>query len=176
MTGNHPVTSFVDDQRLVRIANALAGAGPGHEHRYFALDQHGFWLLRFEEEYTRKIVIDRLHHLFKSTNAWLGVDQRLHILIEVLAAIGEEARAPPVKGKTIFLVRRTCPKEFIIAAIPFPAMKKGSHIVPLFPGLWWGQVVAILLLKLLFILRPLKGDLVVEHNMDIAVERHGIQR
>src|SRR5262245_15622950 len=174
MTGNDSVTSFVDDQRLVRIANALASAGPGHEHRYFALDQHGFWLLRFEEEYARGIVIDRLHHLFESTNAWLSVDQRLHILIEVLTTIGEKARAPPVQGITIFLIRRPRPKELIIAAIPSPAIKKGSHIVPLFPGLRRGQVVAILFLKLLLILRPFKGDLVVEHNVNVTIERHSI--
>ncbi len=39
----------------------------------------------------------------------------------------------------------------------------GRHrIVPLFPGLQWGQVVAIRR-KLFLILRPFKGDLVVEH-------------
>src|SRR2546426_11486515 len=98
MTGNHPITSFVGDQRLIRVPHALAGAGPGYEHGYFALDQHRFWLLRFEEEHARGIVIDRLHHLFQSANAWFGVDQRLHVLIEILTTVGEKARAPPVKG------------------------------------------------------------------------------
>ena len=54
-------------------------------------------------------------------------------------------------------------------------MEKLGHVVPLRPGLWRCQLIAELVFELGFVFRPREGSFIVEHDVDIAIERHGVE-
>src|SRR5205823_9363539 len=110
----------------------------------------------------------RTHHLVERAYASRGVDERLHVLVAVLPAVREEARAPPVVRVAAAgrLVRRAGAEELAVGAVRAPADEELGGGVPLLPRLRRLEVVAVLGLELLLIVGPLEGRPVPVHDVD----------
>src|SRR5947207_2057966 len=175
--GHEAEPGLADDDGLGRIAHALAGGGPGVEQRDLALDEQRLRLLRLEEQHARRVVRHGPHHLVERADARRGVDQRLHVLVEILAAVGEKALSPPVVRESAGgrLVGRAGAEELPVASVPAPAVEELGRLVPLLPGLGRSEVVVVLRLELLLVVGAIEGDLVPVHDVDVAIVRHAHQ-
>ena len=172
--GHQPEAGLAHDDRLARVAHALAGAGPRIEQRDLALHQHGLGLFGLEEQHAGRVVRHRPYHLLERAQRGRGVDQRLHVGVEVLAAVGEEPRPPPVirVAAARGLVGGAGAEQLVVGAVPAPAVEELGGVVPLLPGLGRLQVVLVLVLEFLLVVGPLEGDLVPEHHVHVAVVGH----
>ncbi len=114
------------------------------------------------------MLLGQAHHLLQGRHALLGGEAGIHVIVEIDAPFGEEARCPGAVGE-VALRKEVGASHPLVGAIPelYP-------LVEFLPGLGFFQLATIFVFEGLLLVGVLHQILAVEDGVGIVVGANGV--